>query len=60
MRIEKSSLMLDNDRKPIVVKEFAPNYSDVNALNNVSSVVQVMNDIFALSQQTEVYWYTKM
>jgi len=45
MRIEKSSLILDDNGKPILVKEFAKNYPGINALNEVSAVVQVMNDI---------------
>lgn len=57
MRVEKSSLILDGNGKPILVKEFVKNYLGINALNEVSAVVQVMNDIFALSQQAEEYLY---
>jgi len=57
MRIEKSSLILEDNGKSIIVKEFAKNYPEINALNEVSAVVQVMNDIFALSQQAEEYLY---
>jgi len=57
MRIEKTNVVLDKDGKSMLLKEFAKNYPGINALNEVSTVVQVMNDIFALSQQAEEYLY---
>ena len=57
MRIDKSSLILDKTGKSVLVKEFSKNYSGVSDLNSPKSIMQVMNDIFHLSDQAEEYVY---
>ncbi len=57
MRIQKSSIVLDDDFKNILVKDFAKNYAGVDNLQCPANIVQVMNDVFNISNQAEEYLY---
>lgn len=57
MRIQKSSIVLDDDFKNVLVKDFAKNYAGVDNLRSPSNIVQVMNDVFDLENQAEEYSY---
>ena len=57
MRIHKFSIVLDNDYKNILVKDFTKNYTGVDNLQNPSNIVKVMNDVFNMSNQAEEYLY---
>lgn len=57
MRIQKSSIVLDDDFKNVLVKDFAKNYAGVDNLRSPSNIVQVMNDVFDLENQAEEYLY---
>ena len=57
MRIQKSSIILDGNYKNVLVKDFAKNYSGVNDLQSPKNIVQVMNDVFNISNLPEEYLY---
>ena len=57
MRIQKSSIVLDDDFKNVLVKDFAKNYAGVDNLRSPSNIVQVMTDVFDLENQAEEYLY---
>lgn len=57
MRIEKSNIILDDSYKPVLVKEFAKNYTEVDMMDTPEKIVQVMNDVFHLDKQAEEYLY---
>lgn len=56
MRITIYKTELNNDLHTKLVKEKAYNY-DVKNLNNPSSIVQVMNDVFHVNKLSEEYLY---
>lgn len=55
MRITKYTTYLDEDRKPILVKEKSNNYPDVCSLNNPKKIVDMMNAVYNASMLTEEY-----
>ena len=57
MRIQKSSIVLDDNYKNVLVKDFAKNYSAVDDLQSPENIVQVMNDVFNISNLPEEYLY---
>ena len=57
MRITIYKIELNNDLHTKLVKEKAYNH-DVKNLNNPSSIVQVMNDVFHMNKLSEEYLYT--
>lgn len=57
MRIQKSSIVLDDNYKNVLVKDFAKNYVGVDNLQSPANIVQVMNDVFNISNQAEEYLY---
>lgn len=57
MRIQKSNIILDNNYNNILVKEFSKNYASINNLQSPANIVQVMNDIFNISNMAEEYLY---
>lgn len=57
MRIDKSDIIIDENCKVVLVKDFAKKYTGINILNSPEKTVQVMNDIFALDKQAEEYLY---
>lgn len=57
MRIVKSKMMLDEEYKNILVKEFSTNYQGVNKLVVPADIVQVMMDVFHISDMAEEYVY---
>lgn len=57
MRIQKSSIVLDGSYKNVLVKDFAKNYSGVDDLQSPENIVQVMNDVFNISNLPEEYLY---
>ncbi|MDD7177673.1 MAG: JAB domain-containing protein [Lachnospiraceae bacterium] len=57
MRIQKSSIVLDDNYKNVLVKDFAKNYSGVDDLQSPENIVQVMNDVFNISNLPEEYLY---
>lgn len=57
MRIQKSSIVLDDNLKNVLVKDFAKNYVGVDNLQSPANIVQVMNDVFNISNQAEEYLY---
>lgn len=57
MRIQKFGIILDDNYKNVLVKDFAKNYSGVDNLRSPENIVQVMNDVFNISNQPEEYLY---
>ena len=57
MRIQKSSIILDGNYKNVLVKDFAKNYWAVDDLQSPENIVQVMNDVFNISNLPEEYLY---
>ena len=57
MRIQKSSIALDDNYKNILVKDFAKNYAGVDDLHSPVNIVRVMNDVFNISNLPEEYLY---
>lgn len=57
MRIQQSSVVLDNDYKNILVKGFAKNYTGVENLQSPENIVQVMRDVFHLEEKAEEHLY---
>lgn len=57
MRIQKSSIVLDDNYKNVLVKDFAKNYSAVDDLKSPENIVKVMNDVFNISNLPEEYLY---
>ena len=57
MRIQKSSIVLDDNFKNVLVKDFAKNYVGLDNLQSPANIVQVMNDVFNISNQAEEYLY---
>lgn len=57
MRIQKSSIVLDDDYRNVLVKDFAKNYAGVDNLQSPTNIVQVMKDVFNISNQAEEYLY---
>ena len=57
MIIQKSSIVLDDNYKNVLVKDFAKNYSAVDDLQSPENIVQVMNDVFNISNLPEEYLY---
>ena len=57
MRIQKSSIVLDDNYKNVLVKDFAKNYSGVDDLQSPENIVKVMNDVFNISNLPEEYLY---
>ena len=53
MRIQKSSIVLDDNFKNVLVKDFAKNYVGVDNLQSPANIVQVMNDVFNISNRAE-------
>lgn len=57
MKIQQSSIVLDDDYKNILVKDFAKYYSGVENLKTAENIVKVMDDVFKLSERAEEYVY---
>ena len=57
MRIQKSSIVLDDNYRNVLVKDFAKNYTGVDNLQCPEKIVQVMNDVFNICNQAEEYLY---
>ena len=57
MRITKYTILLDDERKPSLVKEKAVNYTKENNLNCPQKILKVMNEVFyANSLPEEHVW----
>ena len=57
MRVIKSKVMLDDDYKNVIVKEFAHNYTEVDSLTTPREIVKVMEDVFELHNMAEEHLY---
>lgn len=57
MKIKKFNTALNQDYRNILVEEFSENYKKVEDLNGPEKIVQVMNEIFHLSEKAEEYMY---
>lgn len=57
MRIEKSKVVLDNQYRNVLVREFSKNYSSLNKLASPADIARVMTDVFDLTNQAEEYLY---
>lgn len=57
MRIVKSKVMLDEEYKNILVKEFSTNYQGVDKIVAPSDIAQVMIDVFHIADMAEEYVY---
>ena len=57
MRVIKSKVMLDDDYKNVIVKEFAHNYTGVDSLTTPREIVKVMEDVFELHNMAEEHLY---
>ena len=57
MRIQKSNIILDDDFKPLIVKESAINYKELDNLDDSDKIVKVMNEVFGMDRKAEEYLY---
>ena len=57
MRIQKSNIILDDDFKPLIVKESAINYKELDNLDDSDKIVKVMNEVFEMDRKAEEYLY---
>lgn len=53
MRVIKYGTRLDDDRKPMLVKEGARNYTYANSCSTPRTIAKLMNDVFDADVQTE-------
>lgn len=51
MRIVKSDVLLNEEKIPVLVKESAVNYKDLEAITSAAEVTQIMADVFLLDRQ---------
>ncbi len=57
MTIKKLNTALNQDYRNILVEEFSENYKKVENLSEPEKIVQVMNEMFHLSEGAEEYIY---
>lgn len=57
MRITKSTVMLGDAKQPILVKEYAKNYTECNALDTPDMIVKAIQDLFYVADMAEEYAY---
>lgn len=57
MTIKKLNTALNQDYRNILVEEFSENYKKVENLSEPEKIVQVMNEVFHLSEGAEEYIY---
>lgn len=58
MRIQKYSVIIDDDYKNKLIKDFSVNYrGNISRLDTAESIVQVVNDVFYLNEKAEEYVY---
>lgn len=55
MRINQYSTILDEDRKPVLVKEKSTNFSAVSNIRHDSDIVKILNGIFCADRLLEEY-----
>lgn len=57
MRIVKSDVLLNEEKIPVLIKESAVNYKDLDAITSADEVTRIMADVFFLDRQlTEVIY----
>ena len=57
MKIQQSSIILDNDYKNVLNLDFVKDYSKVDDLTTPENVIRVMEDIFDISNKAEEFVY---
>lgn len=58
MRIPKYNVIIDDEYKNKLVKDFSVNYrSNIRRVDTAESIVQVVNDVFHLNEKAEEYVY---
>ena len=57
LKIKRLNTTLDQDYRNILVEEFSENYKKVENLSEPENIVQVMNEVFHLSERAEEYMY---
>jgi DNA repair protein RadC len=57
MKIQELSVALDEDYRNILVEGFSKDYKEIQNLDSPKKIVQVMNEVFHLSERAEEYVY---
>lgn len=57
MLIQRSKVVLNENNQNVLVEDFTENYEGIEALNGPQSVMEVMNEVFHLSDMAEEYFY---
>lgn len=57
MKILLSSVVLDGENKNVLASEFVKEYAGADCLDAPKNIVNVMNDVFHLSEKAEEYAY---
>lgn len=57
MRITTYRTEMDKDKRPILIKENACNYTAENSMNQPEKIVKMVNEVFHLNLRTEEYVY---
>lgn len=57
MKIQELSVVLDDDGRNILTEKFSEEYEGIDKLDSPDKIVQVMNDVFCLSDKAEKYLY---
>lgn len=57
MRITTYRTEMDKDKRPILIKENACNYTAENSLNHPQKIVSMVNEVFHLNLRTEEHLY---
>lgn len=57
MKVRKSNVRLDESYRNILVTDFETEYAELEDVSSVEKIVQVMNNVFGLSDHAEEYFY---
>ncbi len=57
MKIRKYGIVLDGDCRNVLEKEFMQEYTGFNSLDSPDKIVEVMEEVFHLSDKAEEYMY---
>lgn len=57
MKIQKYAIVLDGDCRNVLEEEFSKEYANFDSLDSPEKIVEVMEDIFHLSDRAEEYMY---
>ena len=57
MKIQKYDAVLDDSGKNVLVEEFSEEYTDIDNLDSPEKIVEVMEEVFGLSDKAKEYMY---